>query len=120
MGDTPVKFGFLDSGDDILPPVLNQLVGGNSAFSVKPRCGLLRKNESQLMVFRFSPQEAKVYDRGLKCIFNSNMSNSYVSLLLLLYFVKPMSEKLTIFFLFFKMLTASSNARCWLRSPDYF
>lgn len=51
---------------------------GGAAFTVKPRVGLLRKDESRLLVFRFSPSEQRIYEQALKCAFNSSAANSYV------------------------------------------
>ena len=57
-GDTTIKFSFLDAG---VNSVLG--IGGGtdlashqgSVFSVKPRIGVLRKNETRLIVLRFCP-----------------------------------------------------------------
>lgn len=70
-GDTPVKFAFMDgvnTGED------RDLRG--SPFSVKPRFGVLSKNESKLIVFRFNPSEQRAYEHALKCYFNSAFSNA--------------------------------------------
>ncbi|KAJ3030918.1 UNVERIFIED_CONTAM: hypothetical protein HDU68_007279 [Siphonaria sp. JEL0065] len=95
-GDTPVKFAFVDtqfqfsaingnSNNPSLSPSINQGIGGGTPlalqggapFSVKPRIGMLNKNESRLVVFRFSPSEQKSYEQALKCYFNSSLSNTY-------------------------------------------
>ncbi|KAJ3087435.1 hypothetical protein HK102_011114 [Quaeritorhiza haematococci] len=44
-------------------------------FSVKPRLGVLNKNEARLLVFRFSPAEARVYRGVVKAIFNGSVAN---------------------------------------------
>ncbi|KAJ3110075.1 hypothetical protein HK100_003162 [Physocladia obscura] len=46
-------------------------------FSVKPRIGMLNKNESRLVVFCFSPSEQKTYEQTITCYFNSSSSNAY-------------------------------------------
>ncbi|ORY53838.1 hypothetical protein BCR33DRAFT_674998 [Rhizoclosmatium globosum] len=94
-GDTPVKFAFVDTqfqyspvitgGGVVTKQVYSQGIGGGTPlalqggapFSVKPRIGMLHKNESQLVVFRFSPSEQKTYEQALKCYFNSSLSNTY-------------------------------------------
>jgi hypothetical protein len=109
-GDTPVKFTFHDSIDLSLVTNLkyaqqtgfnmmaheiikmtNSLakpgsgINGNlfqnHVLSVKPKHGLFKKNESQLMTFRFSPLEQRVYEAHLSCYFNGSVNN-YQELLL--------------------------------------
>lgn len=74
-GDTPVKFAFATSAEQ-----LNQTDNHDfgQGFSVKPRFGLLAKNQSQLIVFKFSPAEQQVYEQTLKCFFNNSTANEYV------------------------------------------
>ena len=43
-------------------------------LSVKPKYGLLKKNESQLMALRFAPQEQKLYETPLRCYFNGSIN----------------------------------------------
>ncbi|KAI9333355.1 hypothetical protein DFJ73DRAFT_963215 [Zopfochytrium polystomum] len=50
--------------------------GGTAPFSVKPHVGILHKNESRLIVFRFMPAEQRPYEQALKCYFNSSLSNA--------------------------------------------
>ncbi|KAJ3334134.1 hypothetical protein HDU76_008596 [Blyttiomyces sp. JEL0837] len=80
-GDTPVKFTFMDiAGTGMTPAKVGDGSGGtdlSSIFSVKPRIGVLHKNESRLIVFRFNPNEQRVYEQALKCYFNSALSNSH-------------------------------------------
>jgi hypothetical protein len=61
-GDTSVKFAFEQKEDAV--------------FSVSPRIGILHKNESKLLVLRFSPAEQKLYQESLKCCFNSTDSSA--------------------------------------------
>lgn len=82
-GDTPVKFAFMDSGS--LGGGPGSIGGGTMLasrggppFSVKPRVGLLHKNESRLIVFRFSPGEQRIYEQALNCVFNSSAGNTLV------------------------------------------
>ena len=77
-GDTPVKFSFLETLENIGSSLESR---ENPVFDVKPRVGVLHSNESRLIVFRFSPSEARVYEKALKCYFNSSLSNSYVKYL---------------------------------------
>ncbi|KAJ3349706.1 hypothetical protein HDU83_000324 [Entophlyctis luteolus] len=64
-GDTPVKFEFEDLQVLEMKGLQQSQFGGSivtqpfHAISVKPRVGLLRKNDSQLVVFRFNPSEQK-------------------------------------------------------------
>ncbi|KAJ3221474.1 hypothetical protein HK099_003484 [Clydaea vesicula] len=95
-GDTPVMFSFLDdtTGNGIYHSSKNidsigslnyQTIGGSvlpsssggPVFSVKPRVGMLQKNECQLIVFRFSPGEAGIFDQTLQIFFNGSFTNSY-------------------------------------------
>ncbi|KAI9203276.1 uncharacterized protein BJ171DRAFT_600142 [Polychytrium aggregatum] len=80
-GDTPVKFAFMDNHPHSMLGIGGggALIssGADTPFSVKPRTGLLHKNESQLIVFRFSPSEQRLYEQSLKCFFNSSSVNSY-------------------------------------------
>ncbi len=95
-GDTAVMFNFID--DAVISSAANLLKtsqsslnngmlgkaflpasAGGPSFSVKPRAGLLEKNESQLVVFRFSPGEARLYEQSLQILFNGSFSNSHVS-----------------------------------------
>ncbi|KAJ3020998.1 hypothetical protein HKX48_009403 [Thoreauomyces humboldtii] len=77
-GDTPVQFAVLDGAG-----VLGQGGGtpmasaGGAAFTVKPRVGVLHRNESRLLVFRFSPSEQRIFEQTLKCAFNSSASNTH-------------------------------------------
>ena len=75
-GDTPVKFAFAASAEQLH---LTEREDFGRGFSVKPRCGLLSKNQSQLFVFKFAPAETLVYEQTLKCFFNDSTSNQYVS-----------------------------------------
>lgn len=98
-GDTAVMFNFID--DAVISSAANLLKtsqsntslnngmlwkaflpasAGGPSFSVKPRAGLLEKNESQLVVFRFSPGEARLYEQSLQILFNGSFSNSHVKL----------------------------------------
>ncbi|KAJ3413734.1 hypothetical protein HDV05_007637 [Chytridiales sp. JEL 0842] len=82
-GDTPVKFSFVDltpsqsytsssttgSGYTSMShgigggtPLASE---GGAPFSVKPRTGILHKNESKLIVFRFSPTMYDLHVRGV-------------------------------------------------------
>ncbi|KAJ3335278.1 hypothetical protein HDU91_002257, partial [Kappamyces sp. JEL0680] len=77
-GDTTVKFSFLDNtnaagigGDTELSTL------GGPAFSVKPRVGVLKKNESRLIVFRFSPSEKMLYEQAFTCYFNNSVHSKY-------------------------------------------
>ncbi|KAJ2994628.1 hypothetical protein HDV02_001454 [Globomyces sp. JEL0801] len=79
-GDTSVKFSFLDLGLD------SQLgIGGSSErasnggpiFSVKPRIGVLKKNETRLIVLRFSPSREGTYEDSFTCYFNNSTQNTY-------------------------------------------
>ncbi|TPX66179.1 hypothetical protein SpCBS45565_g04639 [Spizellomyces sp. 'palustris'] len=76
-GDTPVHFAILDGGLTGIGGGTALASLGGAAFTVKPRLGLLKKNESRLLVFRFSPSEQRVYEQALKCSFNSSAANSY-------------------------------------------
>ncbi|KAJ3300829.1 hypothetical protein HK104_000022 [Borealophlyctis nickersoniae] len=76
-GDTPVKFAILDGGSTGIGGGTALASAGGAAFSVKPRVGLLHKNESRLIVFRFSPSEQRIFEQALKCLFNSSSTNSY-------------------------------------------
>ncbi|KAI8823829.1 hypothetical protein BJ741DRAFT_634238 [Chytriomyces cf. hyalinus JEL632] len=79
-GDTPVKFAFADTDnkkDAGIGGGTRVSFQGGPPFSVKPRIGLLQKNESRLVVFRFNPGEQKLYEQALRCCFNSSLSNSY-------------------------------------------
>lgn len=88
-GDTPVKFAILDTS-----PSSTVGIGGGTAlascggaaFSVKPRVGILRRGEARLIVFRFSPSEERGFEMGLRCLFNSSRTNSYVGGSLFLFF----------------------------------
>ncbi|KAJ3049787.1 hypothetical protein HK097_009215 [Rhizophlyctis rosea] len=80
-GATPVKFAFMDSAAAIGGP--GSIGGGTMLasrggppFAVKPRVGLLHKNESRLIVFRFSPGEQRLYEQALNCVFNSSAGNT--------------------------------------------
>ncbi|KAJ3035518.1 hypothetical protein HDV00_003672 [Rhizophlyctis rosea] len=80
-GDTPVKFAFMDNN---FPGGPGSIGGGTALatrggppFSVKPRVGLLHKNEARLIVFRFSPGEQRVYEQALNCVFNSSAGNTH-------------------------------------------
>jgi hypothetical protein len=99
-GDTPIMFSFVDDttgtnflqnnraiadsngslsvetiGGGVLPTS-----SGGPTFSVKPRVGMLQKNENLLVVFRFSPGEAKLYEQNMHIYFNGSIAYSYVSL----------------------------------------
>ncbi|KAJ3105560.1 hypothetical protein HDU97_007902 [Phlyctochytrium planicorne] len=84
-GDTPVKFSFLEGATGVSSNSALYGIGGGTPlateggapFSVKPRTGILHKNESKLIVFRFSPGEERVYEQALKCFFNSTLGNSH-------------------------------------------
>jgi hypothetical protein len=85
-GDTPVKFSFVDmtpAGANVMSPGIGGgtllASDGGAPFSVKPRTGILHKNESKLIVFRFSPGEQRAYEHALKCFFNNGLTNNYVS-----------------------------------------
>lgn len=79
-GDTTVKFSFLDNtntagigGDTELSNL------GGPAFSVKPRVGVLKRGESRLIVFRFSPSETRLYEEAFTCYFNNSIHSKYVN-----------------------------------------
>ncbi|KAI9102498.1 hypothetical protein DFS34DRAFT_577433 [Phlyctochytrium arcticum] len=76
-GDTPVNFAILDGGLTGIGGGTALAGAGGASFTVKPRVGLLHKNESRLLVFRFSPSEQRIYEQALKCSFNSSAANSY-------------------------------------------
>ncbi|KAI8813741.1 hypothetical protein BJ742DRAFT_377453 [Cladochytrium replicatum] len=96
-GDTPAKFLFIDpdkGGENDPKPTSGSIVlaqhqqlrgiggatplasFGGAPFSVKPRVGVLHKDETQLIVLRFSPSEQRLYDQVLKCAFNKAPSNT--------------------------------------------
>ena len=85
LGDQPVIYSFMSTPDDPLSPPSDEQV-----FSVKPKVGILQKNDSQLVVFRFSPSEAKFYEKSLKVFFNGSLTNDYVT--------KPDNVKSTYFY----------------------
>ena len=64
-GDTPAKFAF--------PRDL-------AVFQTKPKNGILGKNQSRLIVFKFAPLEVKQYEEPLSCIFNDSASNQHVAI----------------------------------------
>jgi hypothetical protein len=80
-GDTTVKFSFLDTG-------INATNGGSGesdiasrpgcGFSVKPRIGVLRKNEVRLIVLRFCPEERRLFEEAFTCFFNNSVHSTYV------------------------------------------
>jgi hypothetical protein len=73
-GDTPVKFCFSATETS-----QNEAESTAQTFTVKPRRGLLARDQSQLIVFRFTPKEAIVYEQVLKAYFNDSSSSQYVS-----------------------------------------
>ncbi|KAI9319548.1 hypothetical protein BDR26DRAFT_905030 [Obelidium mucronatum] len=115
-GDTPVKYAFVDTqfqfnamnnsnggnNNGNAQDLLAQGIGGGTPlalqggvpFSVKPRIGMLHKNESRLVVFRFSPSEQKTYEQAMKCFFNSSVTNTYLTTIReLRYNSSPNAEK---------------------------
>jgi hypothetical protein len=79
-GDTTVKFSFLDLGTN--SQTGNGCSGdlasrAGSAFSAKPRIGVLRKNETRLIVLRFCPSEKRLYEEGFTCFFNNSVHSTY-------------------------------------------
>jgi hypothetical protein len=79
-GDTTVKFSFLDVGT-----MKSLRIGGDVAFasnggpvfSVKPRVGVLEKNEKKLIIFRFSPGDNRLFDEANICYFNNSIHSNY-------------------------------------------
>lgn len=61
-GDTPIKFQFLDRQDTL--------------FVCKPTRGVLQPNQHQLILFKFSPKEARVYRSAFKCVLNNSLANA--------------------------------------------
>ncbi|KAJ3162411.1 hypothetical protein HDU86_004891 [Geranomyces michiganensis] len=76
-GDTPVQFAIIDGGMAGQGGGTPLASSGGAAFTVKPRVGVLHKNESRLLVFRFSPSEQRIFEQALKCSFNSSAANSH-------------------------------------------
>ncbi|KAJ3173570.1 hypothetical protein HDU88_002656 [Geranomyces variabilis] len=76
-GDTPVQFAIIDGGMAGQGGGTPLASSGGAAFTVKPRVGVLHKNESRLLVFRFSPSEQRIFEQALKCAFNSSAANSH-------------------------------------------
>ncbi|KAJ3182506.1 hypothetical protein HDU85_002604 [Gaertneriomyces sp. JEL0708] len=76
-GDTPVHFAMLDSVGEGVGGGTPLASMGGAAFSVKPRVGVLHRNENRLLVFRFSPGEERAYEQALRCAFNGSWDQAY-------------------------------------------
>ncbi|KAI8912237.1 hypothetical protein DFJ77DRAFT_542027 [Powellomyces hirtus] len=76
-GDTPVQFAIIDGGLSGQGGGTAMASAGGAAFTVKPRVGVLHRNESRLLVFRFSPSEQRIFEQALRCVFNSSAANSH-------------------------------------------
>jgi cilia- and flagella-associated protein 65 len=79
-GDTTVKFSFLDLGissqnGKMITGDLASRIG--SAFSVKPRIGVLRKGETRMVMLRFCPFEKRLYEEVMTCYFNNSPLSTY-------------------------------------------
>lgn len=74
-GDTPVKFAFASSSEMLKSVDVDELGQG---FSVKPRFGLLAKDQSQLVVFKFSPSAVAIHEQILKGFFNGSSVCQFV------------------------------------------
>ncbi|RKP21000.1 hypothetical protein ROZALSC1DRAFT_27569, partial [Rozella allomycis CSF55] len=66
-GDTSVKFWFSNDNSGV--------------FAAKPNHGLLSPNQSQIILFRFTPLEFKEYKTPLVCHFNYGSSTSTIEML---------------------------------------
>ena len=78
-GDTTVKFSFLDNFTGGIGGDTELSYKGGSVFSVKPRVGVLKKNESRLIALRFSPSEKRLFEEAFTCFFNNSVHTKYVS-----------------------------------------
>ena len=77
-GDTTVKFSFVDNTNSLgIGGDTETSLAGGPAFSVKPRVGVLKKNESRLVALRFSPGENRLYEEAFTCYFNSSSHTKY-------------------------------------------
>jgi hypothetical protein len=73
IADSNGSMSYQTIGGGVLPAS-----SGGPTFSVKPRVGMLQKNENLLVVFRFSPGEPKLYEQKMHIYFNGSFANSYV------------------------------------------
>jgi hypothetical protein len=82
-GDTPVKYGIGVGQKGVkyeLSSFYDVLKLGNDVknFTVKPRVGVLGRNQSQLVVMQFTPYEAEAYESMLLTFFNNSLTSQKV------------------------------------------
>lgn len=74
--DTPLQYDFALRNEQENLPVHRLPKLDSVPFSVKPRCGFLKRGESQCIVFKFSPEKEQTYEKFLNFVLNKSASQS--------------------------------------------